>query len=84
MPRAVDENVHICGDQGWNIVPILKEALASLPEGVEQVYMRQDTAAYQTEVMAGVSGSGNIPNTAVSSLPSPPMLPLRCGMRSVK
>ncbi len=37
---------------GWNILPVLKEALASLPEGVEQVLMRQDTAAYQTEVMA--------------------------------
>lgn len=37
---------------GWNILPVLKEALANLPEGVEQVFMRQDTAAYQTEVMA--------------------------------
>ena len=37
---------------GWNIIPVLKEAVACLPEGVEQVYMRQDTAAYQTEVMA--------------------------------
>jgi hypothetical protein len=37
---------------GWQIVPVLKEALASLPEGVEQVFMRQDTAAYQTEVLA--------------------------------
>lgn len=37
---------------GWQIVPVLKEAVASLPEGVEQVFMRQDTAAYQTEVLA--------------------------------
>lgn len=37
---------------GWNVLPVLKEALANLPEGVEQVFMRQDTAAYQTEVMA--------------------------------
>lgn len=37
---------------GWQILPVLKEAVASLPAGVEQVLMRQDTAAYQTEVMA--------------------------------
>lgn len=37
---------------GWDIVPVLAEAVASLPDGVEEVYMRQDTAAYQTEVMA--------------------------------
>lgn len=37
---------------GWNILPVLKEAVASLPAGVEQVFMRQDTAAYQTDVMA--------------------------------
>ena len=33
---------------GWDIIRVLKEALASLPEGVEQVFMRQDTAAYTT------------------------------------
>ena len=37
---------------GWNILPVLKEAVASLPEGVEEVFMRQDTAAYQTDVLA--------------------------------
>lgn len=37
---------------GWNILEVLKEAVACLPEGVEKVYMRQDSAAYQTEVMA--------------------------------
>lgn len=37
---------------GWNILPVLKDAVAALPSGVEQVLMRQDTAAYQTEVMA--------------------------------
>lgn len=37
---------------GWNILPVLKEALSRLPEGVEQVFMRQDTAAYQTDVLA--------------------------------
>jgi len=37
---------------GWNILPVLKEAVAALPAGVEQVLMRQDTAAYQTDVMA--------------------------------
>jgi|HubBroStandDraft_1064217.scaffolds.fasta_scaffold55354_2 hypothetical protein len=37
---------------GWNILPVLKEAVAALPAGVEQVFMRQDTAAYQTDVMA--------------------------------
>jgi len=37
---------------GWSILSVLKEAVASLPAGVEQVFMRQDTAAYLTEVMA--------------------------------
>lgn len=37
---------------GWNILSVVKEAVAALPAGVEQVLMRQDTAAYQTEVMA--------------------------------
>ena len=37
---------------GWDIIRVLKEALASLPEGVEQVFMRQDTAAYTTDVLA--------------------------------
>ena len=37
---------------GWNILPVLKDALDNLPEGVKQVFMRQDTAAYQTDVMA--------------------------------
>ncbi len=36
---------------GWNILPVFKDALNSLPEGVEQVFMRQDTAAYQTDVL---------------------------------
>lgn len=37
---------------GWNILPVLRDAVAALPAGVEQVFMRQDTAAYQTDVMA--------------------------------
>jgi hypothetical protein len=37
---------------GWNILPVLKEAVAALPASVEQVFMRQDTAAYQTDVLA--------------------------------
>jgi hypothetical protein len=37
---------------GWDIIRVFKEALACLPEGVEQVFMRQDTAAYATEVLA--------------------------------
>ena len=37
---------------GWDIVRVLKEAVGGLPEGVEQVLMRQDTAAYRTDVMA--------------------------------
>lgn len=37
---------------GWKILPVLKDAIAALPAGVERVLMRQDTAAYQTDVMA--------------------------------
>ncbi|GAC1568886.1 MAG: hypothetical protein NVS3B14_20460 [Ktedonobacteraceae bacterium] len=37
---------------GYSILPVIKEAVESLPEGVEEVLMRQDTAAYQTEVLA--------------------------------
>ncbi len=37
---------------GWNILSVIKTAVEALPEGVEQVYMRQDTAAYQTGIMA--------------------------------
>jgi hypothetical protein len=37
---------------GFNILPVLQDAIASLPEGVEKVYMRQDTAACQTDVPA--------------------------------
>ena len=37
---------------GWNILEVLKQAVTALPDGVEKVYMRQDSAAYQTQVMA--------------------------------
>lgn len=37
---------------GWNILEVLKQAVTCLPAGVEKVYMRQDSAAYQTQVMA--------------------------------
>ncbi len=37
---------------GWNILSVIKTAVEALPEGVEQVFMRQDTAAYETGIMA--------------------------------
>ena len=37
---------------GWNILAVIKDAIAALPPGVENVLMRQDTAAYQTDIMA--------------------------------
>ena len=37
---------------GYDILRVWKEAVASLPEGIEQVYMRQDSAAYQNDLMA--------------------------------
>lgn len=37
---------------GWNILDVIKEAVSILPAGVEKIYMRQDTAAYLTDVLA--------------------------------
>ena len=37
---------------GWDIIRVLKDAVACLPDSVEQVFMRQDTAAYQTDILA--------------------------------
>jgi hypothetical protein len=37
---------------GFDIVRVLKDALRCLPAGVEKVYVRQDTAAYDVAVLA--------------------------------
>jgi len=37
---------------GHGVTRVMKEALTCLPEGVTQVYTRQDTAAYQTDFLA--------------------------------
>jgi hypothetical protein len=70
---------------GWNILPVLKEALNSLPEGVEQVFMRQDTAAYQTDVLAWCEREwehpeyGRIPFTISADMTTA----LRCEIKKV-
>jgi Transposase DDE domain group 1 len=46
---------------GWNILAVIKDAVAALPPGVENVLMRQDTAAYQTDVMAWCERAGEHP-----------------------
>lgn len=37
---------------GHEVIRVMREALSCLPEGVERVYTRQDTAAYQTDFLA--------------------------------
>jgi len=37
---------------GYEVTRVMKDALACLPPGVEQVFVRQDTAAYQTDFLA--------------------------------
>lgn len=37
---------------GHEVTRVMKEAIARLPQGVERVYTRQDTAAYQTDFLA--------------------------------
>ena len=37
---------------GHEVTRVMKEALEELPEGVNQLMTRQDTAAYQTEFLA--------------------------------
>lgn len=37
---------------GYDILRVIQQAVSMLPDGVETVYMRQDTAAYNNEFMA--------------------------------
>lgn len=44
---------------GYEQLRVLKEALACLPEGVEEVYLRSDTAGYQHELLRYCEQGGN-------------------------
>jgi hypothetical protein len=36
---------------GWGVIEVMQQSLAMLPPGVQQVFTRQDTAAYQAEFL---------------------------------
>ena len=47
---------------------VLEEALALLPEGVEQVRLRSDTAGYQQELWFGLLGPAGLPRPVLARL----------------